>query len=81
MMTGVRIQSPTGTTDVLANVTNGQIQNVILNTASNQNFVQNTNIALTIYNFTSWQQSLAQHAIAAQLANQAMAASAFKGGW
>ena len=79
-MSGVQIQSPTGTTEVLANVTNGQIQNVILNSASNQNFQQNTNIVLTIYNFSSWQQMLAQHSMSMQLANQLMAASGFMGG-
>jgi hypothetical protein len=80
VMSGVQIQSPTGTTEVLANVTNGQIQNVILNSASNQNFQQNTNIVLTIYNFASWQQMLAQHSMSWQLANQVMAASGFMGG-
>ena len=80
VMSGVQIQSPTGSTQVLANVTNGQIQNVILNSASNQNFVQNTNIVLTIYDFASWQQMLAQHAMSMQLANQLMAASGFAGG-
>ena len=79
-MTGVQIQSSTGTTEVFANVSNGQIQNVILNTASNQNIVQNTSMVLTIYNFSSWQQLLAQHAMSAQLANQVLAASGFIGG-
>jgi len=79
-MSGVQIQSPTGSTEVLANVSNGQIQNVILNTASNQNIVQNTSMVLTIYNFASWQQQLAQHAMSAQLANQVLAASGFIGG-
>lgn len=79
MLSGVQIQSATGSTDVLANVVNGQIQNVVLNTASNQNIVQNTNILLTIYNFSSWQQMLAQHAMSAQLANQVLAASGFTG--
>jgi hypothetical protein len=80
VMSGVQIQSPTGSTEVLANVSNGQIQNVILNTASNQNIVQNTSMVLTIYNFASWQQQLAQHAMSAQLANQVLAASGFIGG-
>jgi hypothetical protein len=79
-MSGVQIQSPTGSTEVLANVSNGQIQNVILNTASNQNIVQNTSMVLTIYNFASWQQMLAQHAMTAQLASQVLAASGFIGG-
>ena len=65
---------------MFANVSNGQIQNVILNTASNQNIVQNTSMVLTIYNFSSWQQLLAQHAMSAQLANQVLAASGFIGG-
>jgi hypothetical protein len=80
VLSGVQIQSATGSTDVLANVANGQIQNVVLNTASNQNIAQNTNILLTIYNFSSWQQMLAQHAMSAQLANQVLAASGFTGG-
>jgi hypothetical protein len=77
VLSGVQIQSPTGSTEILANVANGQIQNIILNSASNQNIVQNTNITLTIYNFTSWQQMLAQHALSAQLTNQLQAASGF----
>jgi hypothetical protein len=80
VLSGVQIQSPTGSTVVFTNVANGQIQNVILNSASNQNIVQNTNMTLTIYNFASWQQTLAQHALSAQLANQVQAASGFIGG-
>lgn len=80
LLSGVQIQSPTGSTQVLANVTNGQIQNIIFNTASNQDIVQNTNIVLTIYNLSSWQQALAQHATAAQLADQMLAASGFAAG-
>jgi N-acetylmuramoyl-L-alanine amidase len=80
VLSGVQIQSATGSTEVLANVANGQIQSVVLNTASNQNIAQNTNILLTIYNFSSWQQMLAQHAMSAQLANQVLAASGFTGG-
>jgi hypothetical protein len=77
LLNGVQIQSPSGSTDVLANVANGQIQNIALNSASNQNIVQNTNVVLTIYNFNSWQQQLAQHAMAAQLSSQVLAASGF----
>jgi len=77
VLSGVQIQSPSGSTDVLANVANGQIQNIVLNSASNQNIIQNTNVVLTIYNFVSWQQQLAQHAMAAQLASQVLAASGF----
>ena len=80
VFSGVQIQSPTGSTAVFTNVANGQIQNVILNSASNQNIVQNTNMTLTIYNFSSWQQTLAQHAFSTQLANQVQAASGFIGG-
>jgi hypothetical protein len=77
VLSGVQIQSPSGSTELLANVANGQIQNIALNSASSQNIIQNTNVVLTIYNFTSWQQQLAQHAMAAQLASQVLAASGF----
>ena len=75
ILTGVQIQSPTGSTQVFSNVNAGQIENIILNSASNQTITQNTNITLTIYNFAAWQQQLAQHALGAQLANEILAAS------
>jgi hypothetical protein len=80
VMSGVQIKSQTGTTDVFANVANGQIQSLILNSASNQSIVQNTNIVLTIYNLASLQQLAAQHAMSMQLTNQLLAASGFGGG-
>jgi hypothetical protein len=80
VLSGVQIQSPSGSTDVLANVANGQIQNIALNSASNQNIIQNMNVVLTIYHFAAWQQQLAQQAMAAQLSSQVLAASAFMGG-
>lgn len=80
VLTGVRIQSPSGgSTQVFANVSAGQIQNIILNSASNQTIAQNTNVTLTIYNFPAWQQQLAQHALSAQLANEILAASTLGG--
>ena len=79
VLTGVQIQSPAGgTTQVFANVTASQIQNIILNSASNQTITQDTNLTLTIYNFSAWQQQLAQHALSAQLANEILAASGFR---
>jgi len=64
-----------GSTTVLANIGANQIQNIILNSASNQNINQNTNVTLTIYNLQQWQQQLAQHAISSQLAGEIMAVS------
>ena len=81
VLSGVQIQSPTGgATQVFANVTAGQIQNIILNSASNQTITQNTSVTLTIYNFAAWQQQLAQHALSAQLANEILGASGLGGG-
>jgi hypothetical protein len=80
MVSGIQIQSPTGTTQVFANVANGQIQSLIVNSASYQNIVQNTNIILTIYNLASLRQLSAQHAMSVQLASQVLAASGFTGG-
>jgi hypothetical protein len=80
-LTGVEIPGANGgSTRVYANLNAGQIQNVILNSASDQNITQNTNITLTIYNFEAWQQQLAQHSLSAQLANEMLAASGLNGG-
>lgn len=76
IVTGVQIPGATGgSTQVLANVGANQIQNIILNSASGQTIAQNTNIALTIYNFAPWQQQMAQNMLSARLANDMMAAS------
>ncbi|HEY4078778.1 MAG TPA: SPOR domain-containing protein [Rhizomicrobium sp.] len=81
VLTGVEIPGANGgSTRVYANLNAGQIQNVILNSASDQNITQNTNITLTIYNFEAWQQQLAQHSLSAQLANEMLAASGLNGG-
>ena len=78
VLSGVQIPGATGgTTQILANINANQIQNIILNTASNQTISQNTNVSLTIYNFQAWQQQLAQNALAAQLAHEVLAASGF----
>lgn len=80
-LTGVEIPGANGgSTQVYANLNAGQIQNVILNSASDQTITQNTNITLTIYNFEAWQQQLAQHSLSAQLANEMLAASGLNGG-
>jgi hypothetical protein len=80
-LTGVEIPGANGgSTQVYANLNAGQIQNVILNSASDQTITQNTNITLTIYNFAAWQQQLAQHSLSAQLANEMLAASGLNGG-
>ena len=69
---GVQISEPTGSIEVGANVSGNQVQNLVVNSASNQSISQNTAVALTIYNFPTWQQQLAVHAIANQLANEAL---------
>ena len=79
-LSGVRIPGATGgSTQVFANVGAGQIQNIILNSASNQTITQNTNVMLTIYNFPAWQQQLLQNAVSAQLAHDILAASGLSG--
>ena len=67
---GVTIKAASGTTEVVANLTAGQIQNLLVNTASNQTITQNTAVRLTIYNFSAWQQQVAQQMIGSQLANE-----------
>ena len=74
---GVQITSPTGSIEVAANVAGGQVQNLVANSASNQAITQNTAVTLAVYNFASWQQQLAQHAVSGQLANEVLAASRF----
>jgi SPOR domain len=79
-LTGIQIPGATGgSTQVFANVGAGQIQNIILNSASNQTISQNTNVMLTIYNFPAWQQQLMQNAVSSQLAHDIMAASGLSG--
>jgi len=78
---GVQIPGVTGgSTQVFANIGPGQIQNVVLNSASGQEITQNTNVTLTIYNFSAWQQQVAQRALSAQLANDMLAASGISAG-
>jgi hypothetical protein len=80
-ITGIQIPGATGgSTQVFANIGAGQIQNIILNSASGQDITQNTNVTLTIYNFAAWQQSVAQHMLSARLANDMMAASGISAG-
>jgi hypothetical protein len=79
-LSGVQIPGATGgSTQVFANVAAGQIQNIILNSASNQTITQNTNVTLTIYNFPAWQQQLLQNAVSSQLAHEILAASGVGG--
>jgi SPOR domain len=79
-LSGVQIPGATGgSTQVFANVAAGQIQNIILNSASNQTITQNTNVTLTIYNFPAWQQQLMQNAVSSQLAHEILAASGVGG--
>lgn len=80
IVTGVEVPGAGGSTQVFANLSPTQIQNIILNSASNQNITQNTDITFTIYNFQAWQQQLAEHTMAARLAGEMMAASGFAGG-
>jgi hypothetical protein len=81
VITGIQIPGATGgSTQVFANVGAGQIQNIILNSASGQDISQNTNVTLTIYNFAAWQQQVAQHMLSARLANDMLAASGISAG-
>jgi hypothetical protein len=76
VLSGVTIPGATGgSTQVLANLSNNQIQNIILNSASNQTISQNTNVTLTIYNLQQWQQQLVQSALSSQLVKDSMAAA------
>ena len=76
LMSGVTIPGATGgSTQVYANLSNNQIQSIILNSASNQTISQNTNVNLTIYNLPQWQQQLAQHALSSQLVHEVLAAT------
>jgi hypothetical protein len=77
---GIQINSPSGSTQVIANVASGQVQNLLINAASNQNITQNTNVTLTIHNFADWQQQLSQNATAWRLTNEVSAASSLTGG-
>jgi len=80
-LSGVQISGATGgSTQVFANVGAGQIQNILLNSASNQTIAQNTNVTLTIYNFPAWQQQLIQNAVSSQLAHDILAASGLSAG-
>ncbi len=81
VLNGVQILSPSGgATQVLANLNAGQIQNIVLNTASNQTITQSTNVTLTIYNFQQWQKQLSQNLLTNQLVNEMLAASGLGGG-
>ncbi len=81
VLNGVQILNPAGgTTQVLANLNAGQIQNIVLNTASNQTITQSTNVTLTIYNFQDWQKQLSQNLLTNQLINEMLAASGLGGG-
>jgi hypothetical protein len=81
VITGIQIPGATGgSTQVFANIGAGQIQNIILNSASGQDITQNTNVTLTIYNFAAWQQSVAQHMLSARLASDMLAASGISAG-
>ena len=76
VLTGVQIPGASGgLTQIFANIAGGQIQNVILNSASGQDITQNTNITMTIYNFAAWQQQVAQNMLSGRLASDMMAAS------
>jgi len=77
---GVVITGPTGRTEIVANLTAGQIQNLLVNTQSGQTITQNTDVQLTIYNFSAWQQQILQQTIGARLANDVRAAAALGSG-
>jgi hypothetical protein len=64
-----------GQTQVFSNLSSGQLQNFVVNSASNQNISQSTNVALTIYNFADWQHQMATNSVASHLAADVMSAS------
>ncbi|MBN9590178.1 MAG: SPOR domain-containing protein [Alphaproteobacteria bacterium] len=72
---GVTVPAPSGSTAVLTNLASGQVQNVLLNTASNQTVSQNTDVLLTIYNLPQLQQQVGQQLLAVRLANEIAAAN------
>ena len=74
-LTGIQVPGPGGSTQVFANIGNGQIQDFVVNSASGQTITQNTNISLTIYNFQAWQAQMANQMVAARLAADMMTAS------
>ncbi|HET7085542.1 MAG TPA: hypothetical protein VFI23_12275 [Rhizomicrobium sp.] len=76
----VEVPGAGGSTQVLANLSANQIQNIILNNASGQNITQDTNIIFTIYNFQAWQQQLAERMVSARLASDMLATSGFAAG-
>ena len=80
VVTGVEVPGIGGSTQVFANLSPSQIQSIILNSASNQNITQNTDITFTIYNFQAWQQQLAERTVAVRLASEMLAASGFATG-
>ena len=80
VITGVQVPGVGGSTQVFANLSPGQIQSIILNSASGQTITQNTDVTFTIYNFQAWQQQLAEHALSARLASEMLAASGFAAG-
>ena len=81
VLTGVQIPGASGgMTQIFANIGGGQIQNVILNSASGQDITQNTNITMTIYNFAAWQQQVAQNMLSGRLASDMLAASGISAG-
>jgi hypothetical protein len=80
MVTGVEVPGLGGSTQVFANLSPGQIQSIILNSASGQTISQNTDVTFTIYNFQAWQQQLAERTIAVRLASEMLAASGFATG-
>jgi hypothetical protein len=50
-----------GATALIQKVTGGQVQNIVINTASNQNIQQSTQLQLTIPNFAQTQQFFQQN--------------------
>lgn len=80
VIAGVQIPGATGgTTQAFANLGAGQLQNIVINSASGQTIVQNTNVALTIYNFQAWQQQMAVRALSTRLTSDMLAAAGFGG--
>lgn len=66
---GVTVPASTGSTTVLANFAAGQVQNVLVNTASNQAVAQSADVFLTIYNLPQLQQQINQQLLSLRLAN------------
>ena len=70
---GVQITAPTGSIEVAANVAGSQVQNLVVNSASNQSNLAEYSRDARDIQFCSLATAVSPHAIANQLANEALA--------